>query len=871
MYKSTEREGRVYKSTVREGCVCKSTEREGSVYKSTGEERCEYKSTVGERDKYKSSVGVRCECKDTVGERCMYKSAVGERCKCKSVGGERCVYKSTVWERCVYKTSVGRKYVYKSTVGERCVYKYNVGEGCKCKSTMGERCVYMSAVGERCKCKTTGEEREQQEILLEDERRTEPLIEQGEQPEKTSTKLHHGQQQITTYFKSAGGKGVKSDELEDMENPEGHETSDIVMDDEGRRKLILLGSDVVGLFPAMTDINTGRAVASQVRKSPLRLKGVKYKEVARYCSGNRHLCGDLSEVENVLPWRRNFGKGGQTPGMQNPEMKGKRSGMEKVWQFPEAEPTEDQKKILLCRMAEIAVRTVWQNFTYEFGGETFLQSEGGPIGARLTMACSRLVMQDWAEGYRGTLERSGVTTYSQDGYVDDVRQNTDLMRKGSRFNPVKNRFTWRADWERKDRQEDFPDEVRMGNICLTAMNSICQDLTFTVESVHDFQNRKLATLDFQCEVIENQISYTYFQKSMKTPLVLGAASAMSEHQKISILSNELIRRMSNMSKDISQGERTTVADIFTKELKASGYTRHKAREIVVCGLLGLERKRKRREREGERFHRRAKTTIQKRTSKKLHGKQSWFKNKPKDIAEELEKRKENRERLREEEETIPEGGKTKTEERKNKKDPKAVIFVPYTHNSILAKELRKVEETMEMLTGTRIKIVEKAGMQLKQLLVKSNPWAGRDCEREECLVCQTREESGEGKGKTCWKRNLIYETWCGSCQAKDENAAREAGDEPKEVKLYKYVGESSRSAYLRGKNHLDDARLLSTGSHILKHYIQKHSEENPEDMRFKMRILSFKRSAYERQVHESVLIQQNRNHHLLNSKMEYNR
>ena len=77
--------------------------------------------------------------------------------------------------------------------------------------------------------------------------------------------------------------------------------------------------------------------------------------------------------------------------------------------------------------------------------------------------------------------------------------------------------------------------------------------------------------------------------------------------------------------------------------------------------------------------------------------------------------------------------------------------------------------------------------------------------------------------------------------------------------------------YLRGKNHLDDARLLSTGSHILKHYIQKHSEENPEDMRFKMRILSFKRSAYERQVHESVLIQQNRNHHLLNSKMEYNR
>ena len=104
-----------------------------------------------------------------------------------------------------------------------------------------------------------------------------------------------------------------------------------------------------------------------------------------------------------------------------------------------------------------------------------------------------------------------------------------------------------------------------------------------------------------------------------------------------------------MSEDIRQEERTLVVDIFSKELKASGYTRHKAREIVVCGLLGLERKRKRREREGETFHRRARMTIQKRTNKKLHGKQSWFKTKPRDGAEELEKMKENRERLRDDE------------------------------------------------------------------------------------------------------------------------------------------------------------------------------------------------------------------------------
>ena len=45
----------------------------------------------------------------------------------------------------------------------------------------------------------------------------------------------------------------------------------------------------------------------------------------------------------------------------------------------------------------------------------------------------------------------------------------------------------------------------------------------------------------------------------------------------------------------------------------------------MCGLLGLERKRKRRKREGHKFHRRAKNTLNQRTMKKLNGKQSWYK------------------------------------------------------------------------------------------------------------------------------------------------------------------------------------------------------------------------------------------------------
>ena len=104
-------------------------------------------------------------------------------------------------------------------------------------------------------------------------------------------------------------------------------------------------------------------------------------------------------------------------------------------------------------------------------------------------------------------------------------------------------------------------------ISVTAMNSVNVDLTFMVETVHDFDNGRLATLVFEYEVIENQIVYSYFQKEMKTPLVIGGTSAMSDHQKFSILTNEMIRRMSNVSVKITQEERVRIVDNFTRKKK----------------------------------------------------------------------------------------------------------------------------------------------------------------------------------------------------------------------------------------------------------------------------------------------------------------
>ena len=65
---------------------------------------------------------------------------------------------------------------------------------------------------------------------------------------------------------------------------------------------------------------------------------------------------------------------------------------------------------------------------------------------------------------------------------------------------------------------------------------------------------------------------------------------------------------------------------------------------------------------------------------------------------------------------------------------KAVIFTPFTTNSELAKSLREAEVRLESLTGYKLKVVERAGSRLEDVLHRMNPWREEDCGREMCLL-----------------------------------------------------------------------------------------------------------------------------------------
>jgi hypothetical protein len=231
-----------------------------------------------------------------------------------------------------------------------------------------------------------------------------------------------------------------------------------------------------------------------------------------------------------------------------------------------------------------------------------------------------------------------------------------------------------------DMAKDEPDSVRMARICLPAMDSVNPNLRFTTEAPEEFARGRLPTLDFVIWMVDGIIYHSYFEKEMKSQFTIMQRTAMSEHQKMSILSNELVRRLSNIHREVVEEEIHEVIEHYVTQLKNSGYNRKQAKEVVVCGVVGWRRKLEIREKAGQNQDLEASETLEKRTDTQFLEKTNWYKeNKKRKLEDQKSKFKythpaKKRKRGQQHE--------TKTEGDNNKK-VKAVMFVPYTKHSEL--------------------------------------------------------------------------------------------------------------------------------------------------------------------------------------------
>ena len=173
-------------------------------------------------------------------------------------------------------------------------------------------------------------------------------------------------------------------------------------------ELAHIGADVKALFPSLSAQRSGRIVREVVLESDMKFEGIDYRAAAMLVRYGM----DLFEIrklglENIVP-RRRYHRG-QEPGVTSKEaLSGDGDRDEDKWIFPPREATEAEKRSLIAACLEIGVRTSFKNSVYQFGGQYYLQTTGGPIGARVTMAVARIVMYDWGKKLRNILSEAEV-------------------------------------------------------------------------------------------------------------------------------------------------------------------------------------------------------------------------------------------------------------------------------------------------------------------------------------------------------------------------------------------------------------------------------------------------------------------------------
>ena len=117
-------------------------------------------------------------------------------------------------------------------------------------------------------------------------------------------------------------------------------------------------------------------------------------------------------------------------------------------------------------------------------------------------------------------------------------------------------------------------------------------------------------------------------------------------------------------------------------------------------------------------------------------------------------------------------------------------MVPTTPGGSLANEVRKNLERSRQPEGTKTKVIEDGGVSSRVGLVKSNQFPGEECHRENCILCLQR--AGAGQRSSCMLNSVSYEGQCTRCPDKQV-----------------YVGETSRAAYTRVNEHMDNYRAAS--------------------------------------------------------------
>ena len=446
---------------------------------------------------------------------------------------------------------------------------------------------------------------------------------------------------------------------------------------------------------------------------------------------------------------------------------------QKIW-APPADPTPCRQmlKQMLCKALATGIKKVMEGHVYKFNDKVLKQKNGGAIGLEMTGELAGVFMMWWDKKMKERLNEEGIKLQLYKRYVDDI--NIVVQTK------------------RSDDEKEMMEKIK------SIGDKIHQSIQLEADHPTRHEDGKVPILDLKVWIDErNRIVHEYYMKPVSSKAVVNHKSAMPLRDRRTVITQEILRIVLRCSPLLPWERVKMHVEEYMMRLQFSGYDEH-FRKQALNSAAKAYRKIKDKVRRGERpLYRKKQWKQSERTKEKRRRKEGWY--------------------------------KAKSDIKGRQEEYMSVLFVQPTEKSALK---RKYEDIISK-SDCSVKVVERAGANVRRKLQKSYPFTKQICE-ETCFVC-----ASEGKGN-CRRSNITYVIECTRQGCK-----------------YQYIGETSRNGISRGKEHLKGLEKRDQDSVLVQHIQDFHQSDFSQSPchQFKMSITLSHETTISRLVTEAVKIE----------------
>ena len=363
-------------------------------------------------------------------------------------------------------------------------------------------------------------------------------------------------------------------------------------------------------------------------------------------------------------------------------------------------------------------------------------------------------------------------------YVDDGFIFGKALPKGIRYNSKTNCLEMSTAQLKLD--QNTPPDIRMANIFLAIGNTIDKDIQLTADSPSMNDSNYMPLLDTQVTLQTStdfpagEIIFRHYRKPMASKLTIQKDSALPLQQKITILTQEVLRIFRNTHPRSGMFWKKDLGDLMQR-LFNSGWDEAMRTRVLKAGIVGWCKILNKEFNEGIPRYRHVTFNRAERDRAKQAKKDNWFKSK-----------------------NMPED-----------QQAKSVLIVDASPGG----EIKAIFEEEIAKTNLKIRVIERPGSKHQFITMATNENKKPKCLPETCLVCDTE------KGGYCRAKEVVYEIACKSCKCV-------------------YNGQTGRNAKTRALEHQAKAKSnnpkTQQSSFMYKH---QHEDHEGEDQGWNMKVL----------------------------------